>query len=737
MGKTLKRSLNDDIETMQVEDLVKSYLEYQPDANGELIKEVWNFAYEAHLNQDPRQDGSAYFTHPVAVAGLLTTCKVDEVCICAGLLHDTVEDTHVTLEDIRKNFGDDIANIVDGVTKLSKIETKNLSQKDYTAGNLRKLVAAIASDLRVLVVKLADRMHNMRTITALSSKKRRRIAIETQDYYVPFARRIGLEKWADTLQELVFEVINPEGYKAIQNALKQHYPEDASKQVELVRQQLEHDMDVCHISAQVTGRMKAPHSIWLKMRARKISFEQLSDVMAFRIVVEHINDCYLALGHLHRKYPIRPGRIKDYISLPRENGYRSIHTVLIGPYKEDIEVQIRTQQMHDQAEYGSASHWYYKEEVNQIKTHNYVEAKRRWFTRFQEVIKYSSNAELVLHHSRLELDQKRIMAFTPQGDLIWLPPHATPIDFAFAVHTELGMAVKAAKINGHKVPLDSEIQRGDRVEIIAGNEPAPDVSWKHFVKTGRALSLLKQFEEKSKKAIYIETGKQILHQLAEELGYVLSDKAIKMSAKALHMQNVNTMLQKIGESSLKPGDALVQAFPGARSKLEKQDNSHIVSALQNRSQMHSPSEPVPIIVDLKTKGMAMHMGECCSPIPGDRIIGTPILGQGYRVHVVGCTQLKKIQHITKHVIRLAWPENTKGMRVARLELNLHNLPGALGEVTTMVGREGSNITNLVFTQRNEGFFKMEMCLEVKNTNHLQDIMRVLSYGDNVQHVKRL
>ncbi|MEM7070297.1 MAG: RelA/SpoT family protein [Pseudomonadota bacterium] len=741
---------------MHVNTLIEAYAKYNQSGKTSLIREAWGFAENAHKTQKPRADGSLYFTHPVAVSHILCDAKADLECICAGLLHDTIEDTDVEFEDISKKFGDEIATIIDGVTKLSKMEARNLSEQDYTAHNLRKFVAAIASDLRVLVVKLADRIHNMRTIAALHGEKRRRIAVETQDFYVPLARRAGLEDWANILQELVFETLNPEGHQAIKNALKANYQGQAHQVRERICQELTNDLNLYGIDAKVSGRMKAAYSIWLKMRARKVSFEQLSDVMAFRVVVDTEDQCYLAMGCLHRKYSVRPGRIKDYISLPRENGYQSIHTNLIGPYNENIEVQIRTQQMHKYAEYGLAAHWDYKEKNISSQLHQDSDFKRRWFKNFQEVLKNSANAELVLHHSRLELDQARMMTFTPKGDLIWLPPKSTPVDFAFAIHTELGMAIKSAKINGQIAPLSSEIQNGDQIEIISGEKAQPDLAWRHFVKTGKALSILNNYEEKMKKKVAISTGRQVVEQLASEVGYQMSDKAFKIASKGLNFSTVNMMLEKIGKTEVKPSDALLKAFPGALKKLNHQRDNPLVLALQNRTQNYKPNDNAvfanhsnsdskktddkafgAIILDHISSGTTMHMGKCCSPIPGDSIIGVPILGQGYRVHIKTCKQLDKFKSIADRWVRLAWSKKLTGMQIARLQIRLYNLPGALGEATSTIGREGSNITNLVFTARDQYFFTMDISLEVKDIEHLNDIISALMCGSSTQNVERL
>ena len=466
-------------------ELVERVKSYDPNADEEALNRAYVFAMKQHGSQT-RASGDPYISHPLEVAGILTELKLDGNSIITALLHDIVEDTDCTLADVEQRFGPEISRLVDGVTKLTRLELQ--SEQTKHAENFRKLLLAMSEDIRVLLVKLADRVHNMRTLHHIESEeKRRRIARETMDIYAPLAERIGMQRFKDELQDLAFEQLNPDGRQSIVarlEFLKQHGEDLPERIIHELQRALAQD----GIEAWVTGRKKSPYSIWRKMQRQNVAFEQLSDIMAFRIVVEDIGACYQSLGTLHSRYPVVPGRFKDYISTPKPNGYRSIHTCLLGPERERVEVQIRTAEMHDVAEYGVAAHWRYKQGAQAVDGRQY-----RWLRELLDILEHASNPEEFLEHTKLEMFQDQVFGFTPKGDLIALPSGATVIDFAYAVHSEVGNSCVGAKLNGRIVPLRSQLSNGDQVEIITSKAQKPSPDWEGFVVTGKAKACIRRF----------------------------------------------------------------------------------------------------------------------------------------------------------------------------------------------------------------------------------------------------
>src|SRR5215469_7840380 len=541
---------------MRQTELVERVKAYDPDADEALLNRAYVYAMKAHGKQF-RASGDPYFAHPLEVAAILTDLKLDVPTIVTALLHDTIEDTLVTYEDIRDNFGEEIANLVDGVTKLSQLEL--FSERTKQAENFRKLMLAMSNDIRVLLVKLADRLHNMRTLGFIADEeKRRRIAQETVDIYAPLAGRIGMQNMREELEDLAFDALNKEARDSIVTRL-QRLDDSRGERIERISDQIKRRLAESGIEAYVYGRAKRPYSIWRKLKDKQLNFEQLSDVFGFRVIVKSKEDCYRALGVLHTNWQMVPERFKDFISTPKANGYRSIHTTVIGPEKQRVEVQIRTDEMHDIAERGIAAHWRYRENVDARP--GTEERALEWLRDLVDLLERGDSAEEFLEHSRLNMYQDQVFCFTPKGDLISLPRGATPIDFAYMVHTDLGNQTVGAKVNGAHVPLHTPLKNGDQVEIIRQKGSTPSPLWEQFVVTGRARAEIKRFLKHAQHDEYVKFGKQILEKIFADEGFELTEKAIQEVAKKLRLAKAEDVFADVGRGALRGHEVLEAVYP--------------------------------------------------------------------------------------------------------------------------------------------------------------------------------
>src|SRR6266571_4533242 len=531
-------------------ELVKSY---DPKADEGALNRAYVYTMKAHGAQ-LRASGDPYFSHPIEVAGLLAQMKLDTASIITGLLHDTVEDTVATLDDIEKHFGPDIGRLVDGVTKLSRIELQ--SDQTQQAENFRKLVLAMSEDIRVLLVKLADRLHNMQTLRFIKDpEKRRRIARETMDIYVPLAERIGMHRMKDQLEDLAFTELHPDARASViarLGFLRERGGDIVARIVAQMTETLKQD----GLAANISGREKSPYSIWRKMQRKNVSFEQLADVMAFRVLVDDIGQCYHALGIMHSAYHVVPGRFKDYISTPKPNNYRSLHTGVIGPEQQRIEVQIRTRDMHEIAELGVAAHWTYKQQAGSDDGRQY-----RWLRELLDILEHASNPEEFLEHTKLEMFQDQVFAFTPKGDLIALPRGATPVDFAYAVHSQIGDTCVGSKINSRLVPLRTQLANGDQVEIITSKAQTPSPTWKRFVVTGKARARIRRFVRTQQRAQYLDLGKAIVQKAFRHDGHELSEKRLEETLKQFSVTTVDELYVAAGEGHVTGREVVHALFP--------------------------------------------------------------------------------------------------------------------------------------------------------------------------------
>ena len=711
---------------MRQPDLVERVKAYDPGVDEDALNRAYVYAMKMHGSQT-RASGDPYFSHPIEVAGILTELKLDHNSIITALLHDLVEDTDTSLEDIESLFGRDIARLVDGVTKLTRLELQ--SEQTQHAENFRKLLLAMSEDIRVLLVKLADRVHNMRTLRFIKSEdKRRRIARETMDIYAPLAERIGMQRFKDELQDLAFGELNPDGRNSILARLDflQARGDDLSM---LIIDHLKRTLAGDGIEAWVSGRRKSPYSIWSKMQHKNIAFEQLSDIMAFRVVVGTVEECYHALGSLHGPYPVVPGRFKDYISTPKPNGYRSLHTGLIGPERHRIEVQIRTREMHDVAEFGVAAHWKYKQSEIKVDGRQY-----RWLRELLDILEHASNPEEFIEHTKLEMFQDQVFCFTPKGDLIALPQGATPVDFAYAVHSEVGDTCVGAKVNGRIMPLRSELHNGDQVEILTSKAQTPSPDWEKFVVSGKAKARIRRFIHMKEREQYAALGRQILHKVFREEGYELSDKAIDGVLKKFKADAPDDLYGAVGRGNTTAREVLVAIYPGVRDTAKRRNLWPFVGRARARdAKAKSAALPIKGLIP----GMAVHYAHCCHPLPGERIVGIVTTGKGVTIHTIDCETLETFQDSPERWIDLAWNvDGQEDMHTGRLRVVVANEPGSLGSLSTIIGKSQGNISNLKITNRSIDFFEMLVDVEVQDVKHLTDIVAALRAASVISSVER-
>ncbi len=703
-------------------ELVELVRSYDPNADEDALNRAYVYSMKAHGAQ-LRASGDPYFSHPVEVAGILAQMKLDSASIVTGLLHDTVEDTVATLDDVERVFGPEIARLVDGVTKLSRIELQ--SDQTKQAENFRKLVLAMSADIRVLLVKLADRLHNMQTLHFIrSDDKRRRIARETMDIYAPLAERLGMHRMKDQLEDLAFAELYSDVRSSILSRLD-FLRDKGAVVVPRILAELERKLAEGGLEAAVSGREKSPYSIWRKMQRKNVAFEQLSDIMAFRVLVGDIGQCYHALGLIHSAYHVVPGRFKDYISTPKPNNYRSLHTGIIGPEQQRIEVQIRTGEMHEVAEFGVAAHWSYKQDAGRTEGRQY-----QWLRELLDILDHASGPEEFLEHTKLEMFQDQVFAFTPKGDLIALPRGATAVDFAYAVHSEIGDTCVGAKINGRLVPLRSQLGNGDQVEIVTSKAQRPSPTWERFVVTGRARARIRRFIRTQQRAQYLDLGKAIVQKAFRQEGREFSERPLEGVLKTFNCPAVEDLYVAVGQG-LATGRAVINAaFPQ-----QQESKAKIVSLARARRKIGHNDTAVAIRGLIP--GMALHFAGCCHPLPGDRIVGIVTTGKGVTIHTIDCETLENFADTPERWLDVAWSSSeADAIHVGRLNVMIANEPGNLGSLTTVIGKQGGNISNLKITNRSSDFFEIMLDIEVADVKHLTTIIAALRANPVINSVER-
>jgi GTP pyrophosphokinase len=719
-------------------ELVERVKSYDTGANEDALNRAYVFSMKAHGSQK-RASGDPYFSHPLEVAGILTEMKLDSDSIVTGLLHDTVEDTVATLDEIEELFGTDVAHLVDGVTKLSQLEHQ--SADDRQAENFRKLLLATSQDIRVLLVKLADRLHNMRTLGYIKDDaKRAAIARETMEIYAPLAERIGMQRMKDELEDLAFAELYSDAHDSVVARLS-FLREQGEDLVPRILDALRDVLDEAGIEVDVSGREKRSYSIWRKMERQNVEFEQLFDIMAVRIVVTSVEDCYRVLGVIHNRYPCVPGRFKDYISTPKRNGYRSLHTGIIGPEQRRIEIQIRTGDMHEVAELGVAAHWQYKQEAGHKEGPEY-----RWVRELVDILEHASGPDEFLEHTKMDLFQDQVFCFTPKGELIALPRGATPIDFAYEVHSEVGDACVGTKINSRIMPLRTLLKHGDQVEIVTSGPGAPSPAWEQFVVTGKARARIRRFIRSKERTEYARLGEAILHKTFLDDGYEASEPVLEGVLEQFGTPTVEELFAAVGEGLLSGGDVVRAVFParagGKRAaKGGKGAGGRSVPALRADAKKNGKGtrSSFPIPIRGLIPGMAVHYSGCCHPLPGDRIIGILTTGKGIAIHTIDCETLESFQETPERWIDVAWdlgPATDDEPHVGRLALVVTNERGSLANLSSVVAKNLGNINNLKITNRNEDFFEMSLDIEVKDLKHLNTIIAALRGVSAVSSVER-
>jgi GTP pyrophosphokinase len=711
-------------------ELVEKVRAYDPNVDEAMLNRAYVFSMKAHGAQ-MRASGDPYFSHPLEVAGILTEYKLDGETITTALLHDTVEDTVATAEQIEDMFGERVGKLVDGVTKLSKLELR--SEANQQAENFRKLLLAMSDDIRVLLVKLADRLHNMRTIHYLKKpEKRRRIAAETMEIYAPLAGRLGMHDVKEELEDIAFRELNPDAHKSMLRRME-YLSADDETLIEQVIVELRETMAKFEIEARITGRRKKPYSIWRKMERDNIAFEQLMDIVGFRVIVQDVPSCYQALGVVHGRYRVVPGRFKDYISTPKRNGYQSIHTAVIGPAKHRIEIQIRSEEMDQVAEKGVAAHWSYKQGVGSADGRRY-----RWLQGLIEILENTNSPEEFLEHSKLEMFTDQVFCFTPKGDVIGLPRGGSPVDFAYAVHTDVGNTMVGAKVNQKVVPLRTVLRNGDQVEVLRSKTATPSASWENFVITGKARAAIRTFIRNQQRAEYERLGRAVAEKAFRDADHNFSEESLDHAIKALNLRSAEELYQELGRGELTGGRLLKIVFPGDRRWGPRDAIGAINRLLPGRLRRGGDDKSSVPVTGLKP-GVAVHYGECCHPLPGDRIVGIMRKGRGVILHTIDCPNLEAYSDESERWVDVKWdvdPDH-QSFYVGRVKAIVPNEPGSLSEVATMIASNLGNISNLNFTERSQDFFEMQIDIEVTDVKHLTNIIAALRATPIISKVERV
>ncbi|KFG70012.1 bifunctional (p)ppGpp synthetase/guanosine-3',5'-bis(diphosphate) 3'-pyrophosphohydrolase [Microvirga sp. BSC39] len=720
---------------MRQYELVERVKRYNPSADEALLNRAYVYAMMAHGTQK-RASGDLFFGHPLEVAAILTDLKLDDATIAAAVLHDTVEDTQATLEEINKTFGPQIGALVDGLTKIKRLDL--VSKRAAQGENFRKLLLAVADDVRVLLVKLADRLHNMRTLQFMPADKRKRIAEETLDIYAPLAGRMGIQEMREELEELSFQNLDPEAYEAIQRHLGE-LSAKSEKLVEEIERTLTTKLRAQGIEAVVSGRQKRPYSIWRKMERKSVSFEQLSDIFAFRIIVGSIDECYRALGIVHTSWPMVPGRYKDYISTPKQNDYRSIHTTVIGPGSQRVELQIRTEDMDEVAEYGIAAHALYKEGVNDNSRLATESRAYQWLRRTIDLLAEGDNPEEFLEHTKLELFHDQVFCFTPKGRLIALPRGATPIDFAYAVHTDVGNTAVGCKINGRMSPLLTELQNGDEVEIVRAEGQTPPAAWESLVVTGKARASIRRATRAAVRRQYTGLGHQILERAFERAGRPFSDEKLKGALPRLARISVEDVLAAVGRGEMFSGDVVRAVYPDyfeeRRAGSDGRSSGQPDGVGKKGAGEHASGIPI--------RGLSTDMPISFAPeggaVPGDRIVGIMTPGEGVTIYPIQSPSLAAYDNEPDRWIDVRWDLEAGSTQrfPARIKLQSINEPGSLAQITQVIADHDGNIDNVSMKRRTQDFTDMTIDLTVWDLKHLNAIIAELRAKRVVSRVDRV
>lgn len=728
-------SLRDEVSKpnfLRQNELIEKVQGYDPLVDVALLNKAYVFSVQAHGNQK-RHSGDPYYAHPIEVAGIVAALHLDVTTVCAALLHDVLEDTDTDNAQLTALFSPEIAELVDGVTKLGELVPKNLSKKELEAENFQKFMLAVSKDVRVLLVKLCDRLHNMRTLHYHPKPaSRERIAAETLEIYAPLARRIGVERICSELEDLAFRHLYASAYESITKRLEDWRQKQKVALWE-ISVSLGDLMDEASIAHRIYGREKRPFAIWKKLQRQSISFDGVADIYAFRIIVQSQQDCYKTLGVLHSHFQCVPSRFRDFISIPKSNGYQSLHTTVLGPENCRIEVQIRTERMEDVAERGVAAHWAYK---NQTYAYDPESAGGRGsdllarIRSFVEMMEYTGNAAEFLEHAKMEMFADQVFTFTPRGKLIALPSGASSLDFAYALHSEIGDKCIGAIINGHNVPLRTQLNNGDVVEIIRGGTAEPQPGWENIVVTGRARSALRRLTRINEKTEFRNSGKNIARHAFYREDKAFDESALTDALKRLNFSSVEALYEALGQASLSITDFMNGVFPGRKHRPELTDMTH-------RDLIEDHSARLYIKGPQLTSKMQLHLAECCAPISGDRIVGLRMDGEKVTIHTIDCDELLQYEDEQTRWLDLGWRKaSTHSVSTARLLMTIMHVPGALADITKLIGEAGGNVAHIETLHRHNSFFDMGMDLEVQDNRHLLQVIAAVRTSIYVVNVAR-
>jgi guanosine-3',5'-bis(diphosphate) 3'-pyrophosphohydrolase len=737
---------------MRQYELVERVQKYKPDANEALLNKAYVYAMQKH-GQQKRASGDPYISHPLEVAAILTDMHLDESTIAVALLHDTIEDTTATRAEIDELFGEDIGRLVEGLTKIKKLEL--VSKKAKQAENLRKLLLAISDDVRVLLVKLADRLHNMRTLDHMPADKRARISEETMDIYAPLAGRMGMQDMREELEELSFRHINPEAHDTVTKRL-----EELSRVNEGLVKKIEAELRDLLVSnglegAIAKGRQKKPYSVFRKMQSKSLSFEQLSDVYGFRIMVGDIPSCYRALGIVHTRWRVVPGRFKDYISTPKQNDYRSLHTTIVGPSSQRIELQIRTRRMNEIAEYGIAAHALYKDQnTAEGELLSRESTAYSWLRRTIEALAEGDSPEEFLEHTKLELFQDQVFCFTPKGKLIALPRGATPIDFAYAVHTNIGDTTVGAKINGRIMPLVTRLANGDEVEIIRSGVQVPPAAWEEIVVTGKARAAIRRATRMAIRKQYAGLGYRILERTFERAGKIFTRDVMKPALHRLGQKDVEDAIASVGRGEMSSLDVLRAVYPdhqderitvrpsGDEGWFNVSSGAGMMFKIPGQNKVDLANAEVDGLETLPIRGLAADVAVHFAPtgaVPGDRIVGILEKGKGITIYPIQSPVLQRFDDQPERWIDVRWDldEANKSRFTARILINALNEPGSLARIAQMVADIDVNIRILNTVRVATDFTEMALDVEVWDLRQLNQLLVQMKELDCIATVKRL
>ncbi len=697
---------------IDVEDLIALVRNYNPKTNAALIRQAYAYAAEMHEGQF-RKSGEPYFTHPVAVAAILTEQRLDDASIITALLHDTIEDTKSTWKEIARRFGEEIADLVDGVTKLTNLQLS--SAHTQQAENFRKLFMAMSRDLRVILVKLADRLHNMRTIKSMKVEKQAQKARETMEIFAPLAGRMGMQWMREELEDLSFKVLNPEARNSIIRRFLTLQRETGDV-VHKITADIRHELEKAKIEADVFGRAKKPYSIWRKMQEKDLAFSRLSDIYGFRIICGVEADCYRILGVIHQRWRAVPGRFKDYISQPKQNGYRSIHTTVSGRDGKRVEVQIRTRQMHEVAEAGVAAHWSYREGVR-VQNPLAVDPAK-WVAALTDRLGEEDDDDF-MENVKLEMYTDQVFCFTPKGDVIQLPRGATPLDYAYAIHTRIGNSCVSAKVDGIRVPLWTRLKNGQSVEIITAEGQRPQSSWIDIVTTGRAKAAIRRSLREEDRERFVRLGQELARAAFDHVGRKVSDKALRTAARMMGLSDETDLLARMGSAEIPARRVVETLYP---------------ELTRNQTDLVDADQPVlGLLADT-----GFRRAPCCQPVPGERIVGITYRGKGVVAHAIDCPALAEFEDQSERWIDLHWkPGRHPAAYSVTLSLTISNDAGVLGRVCTLIGEQKANISDLEFTDRKPDFYRLRADVELRDVEHLHMVMTALEADTDVAEISRL